>query len=87
MVIMRRLLYLLCTALIASSCNKDGVIGASTEEFYRPKNSYSLARASEVFEYTPAPGQFINEPATGGFTGNEKSPEAAAEYAMQRLKK
>lgn len=84
---MGRLIFLLCTALIALSCNKDGVIGASTEEFYRPKNSYSLARASEVFEYTPAPGQFINETATGGFTGNEKSPEAAAEYAMQRLKK
>ena len=42
---------------------------------------------NKVYEYTPAPGQFINETSTiGGMTGNETSPEAAVAWATQRLK-
>lgn len=39
---------------------------------------------NKVYEYTPAPGQFINEP-KAEFTGNEITPEAAVEYATKRL--
>ncbi len=42
---------------------------------------------NKVYEYTPAPGQFINETSTiGGMTGNETSPEAAVTWATRRLK-
>lgn len=42
---------------------------------------------NKVYEYTPAPAQFINETSTiGGMTGNETSPEAAVAWATQRLK-
>ena len=34
-----------------------------------------------------APGQFINELVSGGFTGTETSPEAAVAYAEERMKK
>lgn len=83
---MRRILLLSLAVLITSSCNKDGVIGASTEDYYRAKSNTSSARCTKVFEYTPAPGQFINETATGGFTGGETTAERAAEYALSRIK-
>ena len=53
--------------------------------YYRPSNASSSADWTCVFEYTPAPGQFINETRTGGFTGAETTPEAAAAYAQARL--
>ncbi len=37
-----------------------------------------------VIEYTPAPGQYINETGSAGFNG-EKTEEAAVEYANNRL--
>ncbi len=54
-------------------------------EFYRPKNGASQADWNKVFEYTPAPGQFINELKTGGFDGTQINPESAVEYAKNRL--
>lgn len=48
-----------------------------------------VSRVSDkVYEYTPAPGQFINETETfGGMTGNETTNEAADKWAAERLKK
>ena len=44
--------------------------------------------SNKVYEYTPAPGQFINETGTfGGMTGNETTPDAADAWAEARLKK
>lgn len=63
------------TALTA--CNKDDDIVINNPE--KPE-------ATEVFtvmEYLPAPGQFINEKASG-FDGEETSTQAAA-YAQKRL--
>ena len=54
-------------------------------EFYRPKNGASQADWNKVFEYTPAPGQFINELKTGGFDASHNNPEAAITYAEGRL--
>ncbi len=53
--------------------------------YYRPKNENSLAVQTAVFEYTPAPGQFINETKTGGFDGTQTTPESAAQYAQNRM--
>jgi len=72
-------------AFIASSCNTDDVITEEVKDFYRAKTETSVAKQTKVFEYTPAPGQFINETKTGGFTGNETTPELASEYAFKRM--
>lgn len=53
--------------------------------FYRPKSGASKADWNKVYEYTPAPGQFINELKTGGFDGTETTPEAAIAYAEARM--
>lgn len=55
------------------------------KDFYRPKNGASQADWNKVFEYTPAPGQFINELKTGGFDGTQITPESAVAYAENRL--
>ena len=76
-------------AMMASSCNRDEVItdddpaGGEATSYYRPKNINSQATCNCVFEYTPAPGQFINEDKSG-FKGEKTASEAAA-YALQRL--
>lgn len=83
------LLYVLMIAMMASSCNRDEVItdddpaGGEATSYYRPKNINSQATCNCVFEYTPAPGQFINEDKSG-FKGEQTASEAAA-YALQRL--
>lgn len=53
--------------------------------FYRPMSGASNAEWNKVFEYTPAPGQFINELKTGGFDGTQTTPEAAIAYAEERM--
>lgn len=57
------------------------------ESHRRPASGASSATWDRVYEYTPAPGQFINELVSGGFTGTETSPEAAVAYAEERMKK
>lgn len=63
---------LLCTA-----CNSD-------EEIALPPAPAS-ADYTTLYEYTPAPGQFINDTQLSGFEG-EQSPEAALAYAERRLR-
>ena len=82
---MKKFLYLLVFVLVASSCNKDEVITTEVEQFYRAKKSTSVAQWTTVFEYTPAPGQFINETKTGGFTGDETTVQSAVNYAHKRM--
>ena len=83
---MKKYTYLLAAIVITSSCNSDDVITEKLEDHYRAKTETSVAEQTVVFEYTPAPGQFINETKTGGFTGNETTPEAANAYAERRMK-
>ena len=83
---MKKYTYLLAAIVITSSCNSDDVITEELEDHYRAKTETSVAEQTVVFEYTPAPGQFINETKTGGFTGNETTPEAANAYAERRMK-
>ena len=54
--------------------------------FYRAKSGASKADFDRVYEYTPAPGQFINETKTGGFDGTQTTAEAAIAYAEARMK-
>ncbi|MBR4996082.1 MAG: PKD domain-containing protein [Alistipes sp.] len=53
--------------------------------FYRAKDASSKADWNKVYDYTPAPGQFINETKTGGFDGTQTTPEAAIAYAEARM--
>ena len=62
------------------------VVTAYDEGVYRREISgASNANWNKVFDYTPAPGQFINELKTGGFDGTQTTMEAAIAYAEQRL--
>ena len=83
---MKKYISLLVTIIIASSCNTDDVITEELEDHYRAKTSTSVAGQTKVFEYTPAPGQFINETKTGGFDGSQTTPESAVAYATARMK-
>lgn len=71
---------------LLAACSDNNAPGKpDTPEGLRPVTSESSAYSSRVFEYTPAPGQFINETQTGGFTGDETTPEKAAIWAENRL--
>ena len=54
--------------------------------YRRTPNGSSEADWNRVFEYTPAPGQFINELKTGGFDETITTPEAAIAYAEARMR-
>ena len=54
-------------------------------KFYRARGASSNANWNRVYEYTPAPGQFINELKTGGFDGTQTTPERAIAYAEARM--
>ena len=76
-------------AAICSSCNIDDYITDGKdygESPYRPATQSSSPYCTRVFEYTPAPGQFINETKTGGFDGTQTTAEAACRYAERRFK-
>lgn len=85
--------FVLCVvSLVASSCNMDGVItteipegGKGLNANCRPSTGQSRAEWSRVYEYTPAPGQFINDTRTAGFDGTQTTASAAVAYAEQRL--
>ena len=53
--------------------------------FRREVNTSSKADWNRVYDYTPAPGQFINELKTGGFDGTQTTREAAIAYAEARM--
>ncbi len=74
-------------SLISSSCiiDEDITSGLDKGEFYRARTAESKADWNKVYEYTPAPGQFINELQTGGFKGTETTQEAAIAYAEARM--
>ena len=64
--------------LVVNVCPAEGT-------YYRSSSSASSKWLNNVYEYTPAPGQFINETKTGGFDGSQTTPEAACLYAEQRF--
>lgn len=81
-----KLKYLSSIFLILMACNKDEEILAPDDNNPGEKPSETIKVKSldyTVIEYTPAPGQFINETA-GGFD-NITSPSEAAEKANERL--
>lgn len=58
-------------------------VSASEGDRYRPANGSSRAEQNKIYEYLPAPGQFIGEPKD--FTGNENTFADAIQWATARL--
>ena len=78
----------MAVAVLMTSCNIDNVLTETTpmDQYYRPKHNTSLADCNKVYEYVPAPGQFINDQKTGGFAGDEMLQKDANRYAEGRLR-
>lgn len=77
-------------ASLFSSCNKDEVIESSAptdKGEYREPSETSDRFSTTVYDYTPAPGQFINEKATGGMESDITTMEEACRWAQSRLDK
>ena len=55
--------------------------------FYRKMSGDSKAEWNRVYDFTPAPGQFVGEIKQDDYTGDETTPEAAVAYAERRLSK
>lgn len=90
-------LIILCTALV--SCNKDGVIVPDDPDSpdnpdkpdvpvtpVDPDDAPSTGFDITVYEYTPAPGQFINDDANG-MPQSISTMHAANQWAAERLGK
>jgi hypothetical protein len=51
----------------------------------RAKTAGSSKYAGTVYEFVPAPGQYVNETAMAGYSGDETTHSAAVAYATRRL--
>lgn len=67
---------------LLSACNHEEVM-VKNHIGPRPASAESRASFNKVYEWTPAPGQFVNESGDGG--DNLTSAEAAAGWAQHRL--
>lgn len=70
-------------ALMAEATVLVECVSASESDRFRAPSAISQASFSKVFEWIPAPGQFINLPA---MQGAETSHSAASEWASSQLK-
>lgn len=70
-----------CTATVVVRCTSR-----TENDLLRAKEAGSLATQNRVYEWTPAPGQFIGATdAVGGMTGDETTLETANAWAEKRL--
>ncbi|MCI9606576.1 MAG: cell surface protein [Muribaculaceae bacterium] len=69
----------------ATAAVKVMCVSATESELYRAPSATSSPYSTKVFEWVPAPGQFIGETVVGGMTGNETTLELANKWAEQRL--
>lgn len=87
-----RILFTFFFITVLFSCNKDEVIGIEGPEEteqngFRPFNPLSSSFINKVYEYTPAPGQYINDFGTDYPTLEDITDSLAAEWAFERLEK
>ena len=79
-----KILFVVALAIIVAGCNYSNIIeGDPLGEYYRAADASSSPYASKVFEYTPAPGQFIGDPTIT--PALILTPEAACAWAKERL--
>ena len=60
-------------------------VGTDESGRFRSPSAASSPTADTVYEWVPAPGQFIGETQTGGMSGNETTHESAVAWATARL--
>ena len=78
------IVFFIAAALAAASCNYSRIVpGEPLGEYYRPADANSSVYATKVYDYTPAPGQFINDPVSNPY--GTKTPAAACTWAKSRL--
>lgn len=86
---LRPVIFIVASASLLSACNKDDIVIDNDESkltgVQRPVTSESKVSFDKVYEWTPAPGQYINELTDGG--GRLMTPEEAACWAQKRLEK
>ena len=87
---LKHILIATTSALMLMSCNKDDIIESATptppaDDYFRPATSASSALSTRVYEWTPAPGQFINETTMIASITGDITPQKAAEWAQKRL--
>lgn len=97
MIRLKNTVFLSLAAAVVSiaGCGKDSEPYADAPSETNPEVDWTYVRteapvdryATEVFEYTPAPGQYINDTRTGGMTAPLTTPEEAAAWAKERLEK
>ena len=71
-------------ATIVSTTVKVICVSGTPKEKLRPYDSSCSHRSNKVYEFTPAPGQFVNEK-RAKYSGNEKTMDLACAYAEGRL--
>ncbi|WP_289199534.1 PKD-like domain-containing protein [Bacteroides acidifaciens] len=68
-----------------STTAKIVCVTGSPADKYRPLTTSSVQKCNKVYEFTPAPGQFIYAGGTFGYTGNETTMELAIAFAERNL--
>lgn len=76
---MKKSLYLFAAYLAATACSSEEEVTPLPDDYFRPLTENSSPLANKVYEYLPAPGQFVNE----GYTVT--TMEEACIYAEDRL--
>lgn len=84
---MRKSLFIipLCALALTACSDDDGPAPGTVDP--GTADEHASPYMNKVYEYLPAPGQFIGETVTGGFTGEESTMQDAVDYAMGRLEK
>lgn len=72
---------------VTTSCVRDEVITEDPEDGggQTPVTPSSSAMANRVYEWIPAPGQFINDPTGGNAWPADMTPAQANEWALKRI--
>lgn len=77
---------MLVLLIVFSACNKDEEITVTADNNQRPATPSSSPYSDRVFEYTPAPGQFIGDNISAeNPTEQITTASAAARWAQMRL--
>lgn len=73
-------------SLLSVGCNRDEVIIDEDVDYYRPATAASTSMNTQVLQYLPAPGQFINDGDTGGMPaiGSQAEANIWAQEHMER---
>lgn len=73
-------------ATMVSTTVKVVCVPGSPKDKLRPYDSSKSKYCNKVHDFTPAPGQFINETmGTNGYSGNERTMELACAFAERQL--